>query len=92
MDGESLGPGEELLVERGEELRRQRGVELLPRADPAYRAHELQYVLAQSGAVGIFYVDTYRDVALRPIIEQSVRGRRCASSSRSATGRSSSSR
>jgi fatty-acyl-CoA synthase len=38
--------------------------------NPAYRAHELQYVLAQSGSVAIFYVDTYRDVDLLPIIEQ----------------------
>jgi fatty-acyl-CoA synthase len=38
--------------------------------NPAYRSHELQYVLAQSGAVGIFYVDSYRDVDLLPIIEE----------------------
>jgi fatty-acyl-CoA synthase len=28
--------------------------------NPAYRAHELQYVLAQSGAVALFLVDDYR--------------------------------
>ncbi|MDQ1660418.1 MAG: fatty-acyl-CoA synthase [Blastococcus sp.] len=38
--------------------------------NPAYRSHELQYVLAQSGSVGLFYVDTYRDVALLPIVEE----------------------
>src|ERR1700712_2534663 len=38
--------------------------------NPAYRAHELQYVLSQSGSVGLFYVDSYRDVDLAPIVEQ----------------------
>jgi fatty-acyl-CoA synthase len=38
--------------------------------NPAYRAHELQYVLSQSGSVGLFYVDSYRDVDLTAIVEQ----------------------
>ncbi|MDF2442105.1 MAG: fatty-acyl-CoA synthase [Subtercola sp.] len=38
--------------------------------NPAYRAHELEYVLAQSGAVGIFFVDEYRGCSLREIIDE----------------------
>jgi fatty-acyl-CoA synthase len=38
--------------------------------NPAYRAHELQYVLAQSGCVALFHVDSYRDVDLRVIIAE----------------------
>ena len=38
--------------------------------NPAYRAHELQYVLAQSGSVALFHVDSYRDVDLAPIVEE----------------------
>lgn len=39
-------------------------------ANPAYRAHELEYVLRQSEARGLFYVDEYRGVRLLDIIEQ----------------------
>ncbi|MGK5114641.1 AMP-binding protein [Geodermatophilus sp. CPCC 205506] len=35
--------------------------------NPAYRSHELQYVLAQSGAVGMFHVDEYRGADLGAI-------------------------
>ncbi len=38
--------------------------------NPAYRAHELQYVLSQSGSVALFHVDSYRDVDLAPIVEE----------------------
>ncbi|UFS58150.1 AMP-binding protein [Subtercola endophyticus] len=36
--------------------------------NPAYREHELEYVLSQSGAVGIFFVDEYRGCNLREMI------------------------
>ncbi|WP_406693123.1 AMP-binding protein [Saccharopolyspora sp. ID03-671] len=39
-------------------------------SNPAYRARELEYVLRQSGAVGLFYADSYRDVELAPIVEE----------------------
>ncbi|MBQ0923491.1 AMP-binding protein [Saccharopolyspora endophytica] len=39
-------------------------------SNPAYRARELEYVLRQSGAVGLFYADSYRDVELTPIVEE----------------------
>ncbi|SNT11546.1 AMP-binding protein [Rhodococcoides kyotonense] len=39
-------------------------------ANPAYRAHELEYVLRQSGAVALFYRDSYRGTDLRPIIDE----------------------
>ncbi|MFC8178751.1 AMP-binding protein [Rhodococcus sp. NPDC057297] len=39
-------------------------------ANPAYRAHELEYVLKQSGAVALFYRDSYRGTDLRPIIDE----------------------
>ncbi|CAN5236299.1 linear/branched/unsaturated fatty acid:CoA ligase LbuL [soil metagenome] len=38
--------------------------------NPAYRAAELEYVLTQSGAVGIFFVDEYRGADLRATIDQ----------------------
>jgi fatty-acyl-CoA synthase len=38
--------------------------------NPAYRSHELQYVLSQSGAVGLFHVDSYREVDLLPIVAE----------------------
>ncbi|WP_433781457.1 AMP-binding protein [Actinomycetospora sp. CA-101289] len=37
--------------------------------NPAYRARELEYVLRQSGAVGLFCVDSYRDFAMRDLVE-----------------------
>ena len=43
---------------------------ILVAINPAYRSHELGYVLKQSGAAGLFHVDTYRDVDLRPIVEE----------------------
>lgn len=43
---------------------------ILVAINPAYRAHELQYVLAQSGAVALFYVDEYRGAALGTIIDE----------------------
>ncbi len=39
-------------------------------ANPAYRASELEYVLAQSGARAIFIMPNYRGVDLRPIVEE----------------------
>ncbi len=36
--------------------------------NPAYRAHELEYVLRQSGAVGLFLVESYRGADLREIV------------------------
>ena len=36
--------------------------------NPAYRAHELEYVLAQSGAVGLFHVESYRGADLAATI------------------------
>ena len=39
-------------------------------ANPAYRARELEYVLSQSGAVGLFYVDSYRGGDLAAIVEE----------------------
>jgi fatty-acyl-CoA synthase len=41
--------------------------------NPAYRAHELEYVLRQSEAVALFLVDTYRGADLHEIVA-SVRG------------------
>lgn len=38
-------------------------------ANPAYKAHELEFVLRHSGAVGLFYVRSYRGVALEPIVQ-----------------------
>ena len=38
--------------------------------NPAYRAHELQYVLAQSGATGMFYATEYRGVDLRAVVAE----------------------
>jgi fatty-acyl-CoA synthase len=38
--------------------------------NPAYRAHELQYVLAQSGSVGLFHVDSYRDFDMTSVIDE----------------------
>jgi fatty-acyl-CoA synthase len=37
--------------------------------NPAYRAHELEYVLRQSGAVGMFLVQSYRGADLRQIVD-----------------------
>jgi fatty-acyl-CoA synthase len=37
--------------------------------NPAYRAHELEYVLRQSGAVGLFLIGSYRGVDLHEIVE-----------------------
>jgi fatty-acyl-CoA synthase len=39
-------------------------------ANPAYKAHELEYVLRHSGAVGLFYVRSYRGVDLTPVVEK----------------------
>ncbi|MCU1477605.1 MAG: AMP-dependent synthetase, partial [Subtercola sp.] len=38
--------------------------------NPAYKSHELEYVLVQSGAVAIFFVDEYRGCDLREIISE----------------------
>ena len=36
--------------------------------NPAYRAHELEYVLRQSGAVGLFLIGSYRGADLHEIV------------------------
>jgi fatty-acyl-CoA synthase len=38
--------------------------------NPAYRAHELEYVLAQSGAVGMVYCETYRGMNLSTVVAE----------------------
>ncbi len=38
--------------------------------NPAYQASELEYVLAQSGAVGLFYIDSYRGQDLTAVVNQ----------------------
>jgi fatty-acyl-CoA synthase len=38
--------------------------------NPAYRAHELEYVLAQSGAVGMVYCESYRGMDLSTVIAE----------------------
>lgn len=37
--------------------------------NPAYRTRELEFVLRQSGAVGLFCVDSYRDFAMRALVD-----------------------
>jgi fatty-acyl-CoA synthase len=37
--------------------------------NPSYRARELESVLRQSGSVGLFCVDSYRDFAMRGLVE-----------------------
>ena len=37
--------------------------------NPAYRADELAYVLGQSGAAGLFHVDTYRGLDQRAVVD-----------------------
>ena len=37
--------------------------------NPAYRTRELEFVLRQSGAAGLFCVDTYRDFAMRALVD-----------------------
>lgn len=38
--------------------------------NPAYRAHEVEYVMAQSGAVGLFYVESYRGADLTAVVKE----------------------
>ncbi|AMM21865.1 AMP-dependent synthetase [Frondihabitans sp. PAMC 28766] len=38
--------------------------------NPAYRAHELEYVLTQSGAVGMFHIESYRGADLTSTITE----------------------
>lgn len=42
---------------------------ILVALNPAYRAHELEFVLEQSGAVGLFCVDSHRGFAMRALAE-----------------------
>ena len=37
--------------------------------NPAYRTRELEFVLRESGAVGLFCVDSYRDFAMRELVD-----------------------
>ncbi|HEY2042193.1 MAG TPA: AMP-binding protein [Jatrophihabitans sp.] len=39
-------------------------------ANPAYRSRELAHILSQSGAAGLFHVDSYRGTDLTAIIEE----------------------
>jgi fatty-acyl-CoA synthase len=43
---------------------------ILVALNPAYRSRELQYVLTQSGAVALFYVNEYRGADLTAIVEE----------------------
>ncbi|MFC0448094.1 AMP-binding protein [Rhodococcus jostii] len=38
--------------------------------NPAYRAHELEYILRQSRAVGLFYRESYRGADLTAVLEE----------------------
>lgn len=38
-------------------------------ANPAYKAHELEFVLRHSGAVGLFYARSYRGADLEPVVQ-----------------------
>lgn len=38
-------------------------------ANPAYKAHELEYVLRHSGAKALFYVRSYRGEDLQPVVD-----------------------
>ncbi|GLZ48151.1 AMP-binding protein [Actinomycetospora sp. NBRC 106375] len=38
--------------------------------NPAYRARELAFVLRQSGTVGLFCVDSYRDFGMRALVDE----------------------
>jgi fatty-acyl-CoA synthase len=38
--------------------------------NPAYRAHELEYVLVQSGAVGMVYCESYRGMDLATVVAE----------------------
>lgn len=38
--------------------------------NPAYRAHELEYVLRQSGATGLFFARTYRGADLDAVVQE----------------------
>ncbi len=38
--------------------------------NPAYRAHEVEYVMAQSGAVALFYVESYRGADLTAVVQE----------------------
>jgi fatty-acyl-CoA synthase len=38
--------------------------------NPGYRARELEFVLRQCGAVGLFCVDSHRDFAMRELVEE----------------------
>lgn len=39
-------------------------------SNPAYRSRELEYVLRHSGAVGLFYADSYRDFDLSTVVDE----------------------
>lgn len=40
--------------------------------NPAYQARELAYVLRQARVRGVFYQARYRDLALRPVLEEAI--------------------
>ncbi|GAA1365127.1 AMP-binding protein [Arthrobacter rhombi] len=41
-------------------------------ANPAYKTHELEFVLRHSGAVGLFYVPSYRGANLEPVVQNAI--------------------
>lgn len=43
---------------------------ILVAANPAYRVRELEYVLRHSGAVALFYADSYRDFDLTTVVDE----------------------
>jgi fatty-acyl-CoA synthase len=45
------------------------GMVLVP-ANPAYRARELEYILRQSGAVGLLHADSYRSFDMTTIVDE----------------------
>ena len=48
------------------------GILLVP-VNPAYTARELNYILANSGAAGLFFDDSFRDRELRPVVDDAAR-------------------
>ena len=43
---------------------------ILVAANPAYRSRELEHILSNSGAVGLFYVDSYRGLDLAAVVDE----------------------
>jgi fatty-acyl-CoA synthase len=43
---------------------------ILVAANPAYRSRELEHILSNSGAAGLFYVDSYRGLDLAAVVDE----------------------